>query len=83
MEMLPQGWLVLMTTDSPFWVGAGTVIGSSDKSGAYPASNPQKPENFAATIYQALGIPRDAKCYDSTNRPYHIYHADPIADLMA
>ena len=64
-------------------IQGGTVVGSSDKKGAYPASAPQMPENFAATIYQALGIPRTAHWYDAANRPYHIYHADPIEGLMA
>ncbi len=39
-------------------MNGGTVIGSTDKNGAFPAANPQTPENMAATIYQALGIPR-------------------------
>ena len=41
-------------------VRGGTVVGSSDSAGAYPNSDPQKPENFASTIYHALGIPGDA-----------------------
>ena len=45
-------------------VRGGTVIGSSDKIGGYPAANPQTPENMAATIYQALGIPRRAAWHD-------------------
>ena len=45
-------------------VKGGTVIGASDKVGAYPAEDPQKPENFAATIYDALGIPRDAQWHE-------------------
>ena len=40
-------------------VQGGRVIGSSDKIGGFPAANPQTPENMAATIYQALGLPRD------------------------
>lgn len=56
----------------------GTVIGASDKDGAYPADSPQKPENLAATIYHALGIPATAVWKDELQRPYHIYHADPI-----
>ena len=32
--------------------------------------------------YHALGIPRDAKWYDSTDRPCHVYQADPIRGLM-
>jgi hypothetical protein len=63
-------------------VRGGTVIGSSDANGAYPASDAQTPENFAATIYQALGIPRTAEWHDATGRPYPVYLADPIHGLM-
>ena len=62
-------------------VKGGTVIGSSDKDGAYPASNPQKPENMAATIYHALGIPAEAAWHDEFDRPHSIYHGEPIAGL--
>jgi uncharacterized protein (DUF1501 family) len=41
-------------------IPGGRVIGSSDRNGAYPASDPQTPEHFAATLYHALGIPRNA-----------------------
>lgn len=60
----------------------GTVVGSSDKIAAYPAANPQKPENMAATIYHSLGIPHDASWYDDLNRPHNIYHGEPIAGLF-
>ncbi len=62
-------------------VRGGTVIGSSDRIGGYPASEPQTPENMAATIYQALGIPRTAAWHDEADRPHHIYHGEPIAGL--
>lgn len=62
-------------------VQGGRVIGSSDKIGAYPAADPQKPENMAATIYEALGIPREAAWKDDLGRPNHIYHGDPIRGL--
>jgi len=64
-------------------IQGGRVIGSSDRNGAYPASDPQTPENFAATIYQALGIPRHANWHDAEGRPYHIYQADPIPGLTS
>ena len=71
---------------SVFFAGAGipggTIIGSSDKIAAYPASNPQKPENMAATIYHALGIPETAAWQDELNRPHHLYHGQPIAGLV-
>jgi hypothetical protein len=72
-------------TQTVFFAGGGvrggTVIGSTDKNGAYPAANPQKPENMAATIYQALGIPRELAWHDSTGRPHFVYHGDPIEGL--
>jgi hypothetical protein len=59
----------------------GRVIGASDRQGAYPADNPQRPENLAATIYSALGIPPTAAWYDAFERPHHIYQAEPIPGL--
>jgi hypothetical protein len=68
-----------------FFAGGGTVggrvVGASDKIGAYPTADPQKPENMAATIYQALGIPATAVWKDDLDRPNHIYHGEPIAGL--
>ena len=62
-------------------VKGGTVIGATDKIGAYPSDSPQHPENMAATIYQALGIPPTAAWYDELDRPHHIYHGQPIPGL--
>ena len=64
-------------------VVGGQVIGASDRDGAYPTSDPQTPENFAATIYQALGIPRNAVWRDANARPYHVYQANPIEGLLS
>lgn len=63
-------------------IRGGTVVGSSDKVGGYPASSPQTPENMAATIYQALGIPSTTMWKDSVDRPHHIYHGEPIPGLL-
>jgi len=63
-------------------IRGGTVVGSSDKQAAYPAADPQTPDNMAATIYHALGIPKTAAWYDETNRPHHIYNGEPIAGLL-
>jgi hypothetical protein len=62
-------------------VRGGTVIGSSDRNGGHPASLPQRPENMAATIYHALGIPSTAVWHDAEDRPHQIYHGDPIPGL--
>ncbi len=63
-------------------VRGGSVIGSSDKLGGHPASSPQKPENMAATIYHALGIPPQAVWRDTVGRPHQIYAGDPIPGLL-
>lgn len=62
-------------------IRGGTVVGSSDKSGGYPKDTKQTPENLAATIYDTLGIPRDAVWKDTSDRPHRVYHADPIEGL--
>lgn len=63
-------------------IRGGQVIGSSDKTGGYPETDPQKPENMAATIYHALGIPPTAVWHDDLERPHQIYHGEPIAGLV-
>lgn len=63
-------------------VQGGRVVGASDKIGGFPADSPQKPENMAATIYSALGIPRTAHWFDAADRPNPIYFGDPIPGLM-
>ncbi|MGB0742664.1 MAG: DUF1501 domain-containing protein, partial [Planctomycetaceae bacterium] len=64
-------------------ISGGTVVGSSDEIGGYPASDPQRPENMAATIYQSLGIPSTAVWQDDLNRPHAIYHGEPIHALFS
>ena len=63
-------------------VRGGTVIGSSDKTGGYPADDPQTPEKMAATIYDALGLPQTVAWHDKFDRPHHVYHGESIAGLM-
>ena len=63
-------------------VQGGRVVGASDKHGGYPVSDPQKPENMAATIYRSLGIPQTAVWKDELDRPNHIYFGEPIAGLL-
>ena len=63
-------------------VTGGAIVGSTDPLGAYPASDPQRPEDFAATIYHALGIPQHATWNDLSGRPHFIYHGQPIAELF-
>lgn len=62
-------------------VKGGRVVGSSDARGAYPSADPQTPENFGATIYQALGLPKSATWADAEGRPHAVYHGEPIRGL--
>ena len=62
-------------------VRGGTVVGSSDKIGGFPHTDPQTPENMAATIYESLGLPRTIAWKDRAGRPHHVYDGDPIAGL--
>ncbi|MDG2123775.1 MAG: DUF1501 domain-containing protein [Verrucomicrobiales bacterium] len=61
--------------------GGGRVIGSTDAIGAHPKTDPQRPENFAATIYHHLGIPHDTHWTDLTGRPHRLYGGAPIPGL--
>jgi len=63
-------------------VRGGAVIGSSDKIGGYPASDPQTPENMAASIYDALGLPPSTMWHDEQGRPHTLYHGEPMRGLM-
>ncbi len=63
-------------------IRGGNVIGRSDRIGGYPADRPVRPENFAATIYRALGIPATAQWHDALDRPHQIYYGEPIDGLV-
>jgi uncharacterized protein (DUF1501 family) len=62
-------------------IQGGRIIGSSDRLGAFPERDPQRPENMAATIYQSLGLPSTIVWNDRLDRPHHVYHGEPIAGL--
>jgi hypothetical protein len=62
-------------------IQGGRVIGETDKIGGYPISDAQTPENFAATLYEALGLPRETIWKDFTGRPHTLYMGSPIGGL--
>ncbi len=62
-------------------IKGGRVIGATDKIGGYPISDAQTPENFAATIYNALGLPNDLMWHAFTGRPHTLYMGSPIKGL--
>jgi Protein of unknown function (DUF1501) len=64
-------------------VRGGQTIGKSDKLGAYPASRPYSPGDFAATIYRSLGIDPDTELRDRLNRPIRLCDGEDIAPLFS
>ncbi len=62
-------------------IRGGAVYGESDKIGAYVKDKPVRPQDFAATIYQALDVPLDLRLgRDGFTRP--ITTGQPIMDLF-
>jgi hypothetical protein len=59
-------------------IPGGTVVGSSDAKAAYPATNPVRPVELAATLYRLLGIDTNT---DLRVRPF-IGDAAPVASLL-
>jgi arylsulfatase A-like enzyme len=56
----------------------GKIIGATDNQGGQPIDDRKSAENLAATMYSALGIPRETHWYDHQDRPLGLYGADPI-----
>lgn len=59
-------------------IRGGQVYGSSDKHAAYPLDNPVTPQDYTATIYQALGIDPDQFLTNRLNRPVRICEGQPL-----
>jgi hypothetical protein len=64
-------------------VPGGQVFGRSDKEGGFVADEPHTPEDYAASIYEKLGIDRTQPLYTSSHRPVFFGHdGQPIAGLF-
>jgi hypothetical protein len=64
-------------------VKEGFIFGSSDRFGAYPATNPMRPEDLSATLFHLLGIDPHTEVRDPLNRPIPISSGSVIHDLIA
>jgi hypothetical protein len=51
-------------------IAAGTVYGSSDPHGGYPAELPVSPADLTATFLHLLGVPPATELFDNTGRPF-------------
>jgi uncharacterized protein (DUF1501 family) len=63
-------------------VKGGAVYGSSDRLGAYPATDPVTPGDLAATIFSRFGIAPDTEIHDLANRPYSLATGEPLTKLF-
>jgi Protein of unknown function (DUF1501) len=64
-------------------VRRGYVHGSSDKIGAYPASDPVRPEDLSATMFHLLGIDPKSEVRDALNRPLPISTGEVVSGVLA
>jgi hypothetical protein len=64
-------------------VQRGFVYGASDRHGAYPARDPVRPDDLAATMFALLGIDPHTEVRDSLNRPLAIAQGSPVAGLFS
>lgn len=63
-------------------VRGGQVLGESDALGAYPLADPVSPQDLAATIYHALGIPPALEMRDRLDRPFPLATGEPLTRLF-
>jgi hypothetical protein len=64
-------------------VVGGQVYGSSDRSAAFPSTNPVSPADVAATIYHCLGIDPHAHITDQLGRPLVLGTGTPLHAVLA
>ncbi len=60
----------------------GAVYGASDRIGAYPTVGQARPEDLAATMFEALGLDPDSEIHDKLNRPLPIARGKPIREVL-
>lgn len=64
-------------------VPGGQVIGRTDKEGGHVVDQAHTPEDYAATVYEKLGIDRARPLYTASNRPVFFGHGgEPIPELV-
>jgi hypothetical protein len=64
-------------------VKRGHIHGASDKQGMYPARDPVRPDDLAATMFSLLGLNPDTEINDAANRPLVIASGNPITQIMS
>jgi hypothetical protein len=60
----------------------GAAFGSSDRIGAYPATDPVTPADLAATVFWRFGIDPSTEVHDQTGRPFRLSEGEPVRQLF-
>jgi hypothetical protein len=64
-------------------VQGGRVVGESDAKGAFPRTNPKKPQDVLATLYRHLGVDTEAQYLNGSGRPISVLPSGkPIDELF-
>jgi hypothetical protein len=63
-------------------VKQGFIYGSSDPTGAFPASDPLVPGDIISTIYHLLGIAPDSELRDQLDRPHRLVPAGNVVPAL-
>jgi hypothetical protein len=63
-------------------INGGQVHGASDRLAAYPARDPVRPEELAATIYHLLGVPAHLTLRNAEGRPQALTTGHPVWPLL-
>jgi hypothetical protein len=75
----PQCYTVLLAGGG---AKRGFVFGESDKTASYPAKDPVRPDDLAATIFHSLGIDPHTEVHNAVNRPVLISEGKPVMDVL-
>jgi hypothetical protein len=63
-------------------ISGGQVLGSSDRNGAFPATEPIRPHDLTATLFHLLGIDPQGVFHDRSNRPHLLTNGEPLQRLL-
>jgi hypothetical protein len=63
-------------------VRGGTIVGASDKLGAYPDLDAVTPGDLAATLFTRFGLDPMSEIVDLTGRPYRLAEGQPLHALF-
>lgn len=63
-------------------IQGGAIWGASDRLGAYPAKDPVRPADLAATIFWRFGLDPALEIHDPVGRPHRIADGQPLRQLF-